>query len=556
MRSNNKEIKTMKKFLLVSILLPLLTFGQTNLAHSVITGAPYNVGDEVIVKFEILTSGGEVPTLLQFDYEYNNKLLEKVSHTFDPGNVTTGLQSNLTHWDGYKYVPAPPGTGYSESNLRGQYLFWSDPNTTNYTVNSDWSIERVTAQTANTLPISTPILYVTFKIKDRQGTGYSDYSNLTHLNWSRLTDNRGLVDVEYNIQAAAQSISIENVGNVNAGSVTLNIDVPHSNKDSILYEIYTEEQFEGQSVIEGEEPTYTGYFDANGQATLTELVENETYLAFIAAYPGEWLDDVVTVTDVYKIFQYSTSTDLNGEVTNDWEYFVQDILGEVTNDETVNFDDSYELLAHINGVQTSANVTSAANGSFNISGRRNTFGVPDLGFFDKSFKPLPNFTSFTFAHGLRGDVDFSHSTTPTNPQALVGGNGTAKIPLAVSNNKTVTENLEISSKLENGKVVVEVNLDTDGLVGAQFKVKYDESILTLDDIQYDTGNAMPNFGTVNNSVASFGSLDTSGQQSINIGIPYRLVFTSNEPITNTIGLVSFKIVEGVKVDGTKVKFQY
>ena len=120
----------------------------------------------------------------------------------------------------------------------------------------------------------------------------------------------------------------------------------------------------------------------------------------------------------------------------------------------------------------------------------------------------------------------------------------------------VTENLEISSKLENGKVVVEVNLDTDGLVGAQFKVKYDESILILDDIQYDTGNAMPNFGTVNNSVASFGSLDTSGQQSINTGIPYRLVFTPNEPITNTIGLVSFKIVEGVKVDGTKVKFQY
>lgn len=546
----------MKKILLVLFLLPLFTFGQTNLAHSVITGSPYNVGDEIVVKFEVLASGGETPTLLQFDYEYNNKLLEKISHTFDPGNVTTGFQSNLTHWDGYKFIPAPPDTGYSESNLRGQYLFWSDPNTTTYTTNSDWSIERITAQTPNTLPISTPVLYVTFKIKDRQATSYSDYSNVTHLNWARLTDNSGLTDVEYNIQAAAQTITIPNVGNVNAGNITLTVDVPHSNKDFLFYEIYTETQFEGQTVNEGEEPTYSGYFDANGEATLTELVENDTYLALIYAASDAWLDDIVTVTDVYKIFQYSTSTDLNGEVTNDWEYYVQDILGEVTNDQTVNFDDSYELLAHINGVQTSANVTSAANGSYNVSGRRNTYGVPEQGYFDSTFKPVPNFNSFTFAHGLRGDVDFSHSTTPTNPQALVGGGGAARIPLAVSNNNTVTQNLDISSKLENGKVIVEVNLDTADLVGAQFKVQYDNSILTLDDIQFDTGNAMPNFGTVNDNIASFGSLDTSGQESINTGIPYRLVFTPNEPITNTIGLVSFRIVEGVKGDGTKVKFQY
>ena len=80
--------------------------------------------------------------------------------------------------------------------------------------------------------------------------------------------------------------------------------------------------------------------------------------------------------------------------------------------------------------------------------------------------------------------------------------------------------------------------------------------MPLDDIQFDTGNAMPNFGTVNDNIASFGSLDTSGQESINTGIPYRLVFTPNEPITNTIGLVSFRIVEVVKGDGTKVKFQY
>ena len=51
-------------------------------------------------------------------------------------------------------------------------------------------------------------------------------------------------------------------------------------------------------------------------------------------------------------------------------------------------------------------------------------------------------------------------------------------------------------------------------------------------------------------------LDYAGDVSVNTGRPYRLVFTPNENITNTAGLVSFKIIEGVKADGTKVKFQY
>ena len=67
---------------------------------------------------------------------------------------------------------------------------------------------------------------------------------------------------------------------------------------------------------------------------------------------------------------------------------------------------------------------------------------------------------------------------------------------------------------------------------------------------------MTNFGTVKGNVVSFGSLDYAGDVSVNTGRPYRLIFTPNESITNTAGLISFKIIEGVKADGTKVKFQY
>ena len=51
-----------------------------------------------------------------------------------------------------------------------------------------------------------------------------------------------------------------------------------------------------------------------------------------------------------------------------------------------------------------------------------------------------------------------------------------------------------------------------------------------------------------------GSFDQNFSATVKTGTPYKLVFTPNEAIQNTSGLITFKVTEGVKDDGTQVKF--
>ena len=66
---------------------------------------------------------------------------------------------------------------------------------------------------------------------------------------------------------------------------------------------------------------------------------------------------------------------------------------------------------------------------------------------------------------------------------------------------------------------------------------------------------MTNFATaVGNNEVRVGSFDQNFNATVKTGTPYKLVFTPNEAIQNTSGLITFKVTEGVKNDGTQVQF--
>ena len=66
---------------------------------------------------------------------------------------------------------------------------------------------------------------------------------------------------------------------------------------------------------------------------------------------------------------------------------------------------------------------------------------------------------------------------------------------------------------------------------------------------------MTNFATaLNGNEIRVGSFDQNFNATVKTGTPYKLVFTPNEAIQNTSGLITFEITEGVKEDGTQVKF--
>lgn len=108
----------------------------------------------------------------------------------------------------------------------------------------------------------------------------------------------------------------------------------------------------------------------------------------------------------------------------------------------------------------------------------------------------------------------------------------------------------------NGKVHLSINLEEEDLIGTQFSIKYDNTILSLDNVIFNTGNEMVNFANhkEQNSEIVVGSLDQSKNSTIKTGMVYKLIFTPNEELTNTSGLILFNFTEGVKQDGSKVKF--
>ena len=92
----------------------------------------------------------------------------------------------------------------------------------------------------------------------------------------------------------------------------------------------------------------------------------------------------------------------------------------------------------------------------------------------------------SWAQRPHSKVTFTRAAGPSDAQSSSARN--AQAYSIIANRSVETETIDLSSSLVDGKVIVDVNLDTAGLVGSQFKIVFDNNILTLDDIVFDTGS--------------------------------------------------------------------
>ena len=569
----------MNKFLsLLTLFIVSLSFSQDfKIDHSYTTSnPPFAVGDTITVKYEMVDHNSNAPVtkFIQFDYQYNNKLLAKIDHTWGLSSNTSANKS-LTHWDGYKYKVLDT---YDADDLTKQYIYgWAGRtsvtgDTNSYPTNNDWSVERITVQENSTaIAYGTTILNVRYRIKDRQGTGYDDYTHLTDFNWVKAhngTDNAN-ADL-HEVGWFNGTVNIDNQGDttgVNSGAVTINLNTAAKadHAADYTYEIYAASGVNGKTG----NAIKSGNFDANGQIITgaSDLeIGKSYYLKIGLSENADWLDDVLTVTDVYIIFAQAigAGTGPSGGNTNTFDYSIQNLLAELNNSGNVDFDDSYEALGHIQGVDgLSEWFTSDTNGAKNIWGTTAQLGVSTDDYYfgqDFIFTVTDANKTFNFGHAFQGDPDFSHSFTPTNTGAKISGaqeQGGFKASVTRNALKDpIQANLDITTSLVDEKVHLVIDLQEEGLVGTQFNIKYDKTILTLDDVIFDTGNDMTNVSTHfgDKSAVRIGSIDPDGDSAIKLGNAYKLIFTPGVTITNTAGLVSFEFTEGVKADGTKVKF--
>ena len=584
----------MKK-LLFFLLFPAMLFSQDILVRQNWKEDVSNaqVGDTITLQLQWIDVMDDVldpnPTLIQIDWEYNTDLLQLTNyHQFiatDNPNATKSFNS----WLNYNFTPKDNvGTeNQGASDLSGQYEAGLS-----YESTQGWGINRITMQDSGEIIGNTGngdkiLVEVKYIIKDIAATNYNTYDDLVTLNWAQFRDNRN--GETYSVFADPLTLSLENVAGSPAGTVTFQLETPNANNgEDYMIVIEPLEQYNSMNNSESvENYVYIeGPLNTSGQFTTTELKQDVPYIfnVFIKSewdqandrpnYP-EWLDDVVTVSDVMQVFKQAIGTEPDG-TGNHFQYNIQKMLANVKQDgpdDPIDFEDSYILLAHIAGILDNGAefgnseaeefypITSFNNGAMNTSGFFDTFGTPINS--EEEWLASRTFTltddepiTFNVAHGLMGDADLSHSTTPDlNDDTKISAAAIARSRSRVNILKSVAQeniDLDVVSQLVNGKVVVEVNLTKEDLAGMQFNISYDKSTLTFDDITFDTGNTMTNFAKhFEDGRINFGTINIE-EENIKAGIPFKLVFTPKVSIQNTVGLVNFRVTDAVKHNGTKV----
>ena len=555
----------MKKILtlLVSVLCTISVYGQSSLGYSPVNTVT-KVGDTLVVKYQYSkgtdSNGNAMPdaTLYQFDIQYNNKLLELLENQWIP--QSTSAQKAVNTWNGYKFNI---DSEKDQTDFDGQYLSWLSGNSS-YETNSDWSVQRVTYQDVNSLESGDEFMKIRYKIKDKANTNYSDYTNIINANWANYKESDGTqIDVD-----GTSTLSLSNIQGGDAGNVSLSISsniITNNIGDGsdFFYTIYTK----GDT----QTPLASGNFDAAGDATITGLENDVEYDAYISIDSSkEYLDNVVTVSDLALVFAEAIGAgDGPNGISTTFDYYLQSILANVVgtsipNGGDINFQDSYEILAYLQGVTTNSTTYISQTGqALNISGIKTTFGdeVNGIATVSPTFKPTDLNKSFNFAHALAGDVNFSHGFEPTSENA--------DIPTSAQSNTTQrsmmargaklnpeTANLDLTSELKDGLVEFTIGSEVEEMIGAQFNIIYDRTRLVLDDVIFDTGNTMTNFSNhiEESGKINIGSFDQNFEATVKTGTPYKLIFTPTVELQNTSGLITFKVNEGVKADGTQIKF--
>ena len=547
----------MKKFLtfLVSVLFTLSSFGQGSLNLEHMSGTIQKVGDEFVMKIQYYTGDQGDATLIQFDYEYNNKLLELTEFTWH-SDIPSGYSKTRNQWTGYKYNDRPD-TDATDMDL--QYQWWqTEAGNQSYSTNQDFNVNRITIQGTSAWVNGANIIHIKFKVKDNFGTNYSDYSNVIALNWANVKKADGS-----QLQVTRNGdYSLGNIQGGNAGDVTLNLKTANTTG-------YTDYNY---TIKYGDDVVKEGEFDAGGQAVVTGLENDKIYSVEVnLSELPEYLNEVVTVADLAKVFAEAIGAgDGPSGNSSTWDYHVQAVMGDVVGDDgKVDFQDSYEIMAYLQAVTTgNTNRITKAGATFDKSGIEGTYGDnTESSMFLNTFTLTDTDQSsktINVAHGLVGDVNFTHSYEPTATEAAKSTQASARnmnvqfssVYGADPLYRSEEANLDLVSQIkDDGTVEFTIELDVENLIGTQFNITYNTTVLTLDNVIFDTGNEMTNFSNViSDGTIRVGSFDQNFSATVKTGTPYKLVFTPNEAIQNTSGLITFKVTEGVKDDGTQVKF--
>jgi hypothetical protein len=270
-------------------------------------------------------------------------------------------------------------------------------------------------------------------------------------------------------------------------------------------------------------------------------------------------NSIVTVSDVYMAFQeYSNQGLFGNQNGSSFTYGIQYQNADINNDGMFDEADCFSLLQNLTGTKTLVD-------TFNLN--KTVRLIPQIRYdsigksnWNSFINPLSSTYSFDINTGKstdtlnlsvawKGDVNLSHSTTPKSNNLTTMSVKT----MGVSNEIQST----IISELIGDSVVVTITLNPSlqQVVGTQFMINYDNSLLKFSTVKFTTNGNPSNFGTDKGTYINVGSLVTDGTTTLDNKTSYKISFKTLTKLNNVFGLISVNATDAVNQNGTQLKIK-
>jgi hypothetical protein len=268
---------------------------------------------------------------------------------------------------------------------------------------------------------------------------------------------------------------------------------------------------------------------------------------------------IVTVSDVFLAFKELADKGILGNqsglgLTNGIQYLNADVDGNGVFNEA----DTYKLLRHLTGVE-SLSQSTALTYLMKLYNKSDYDNITTSN-WGTQFNYTRNLIPFTLSslnntYNLSvtwlGDVNLSHSAQ----QSVSSITTNSYRSMSVSSSPISNEiNAIIMTEIIGDSVYAYINIDPLGqeLVGTQFKLNYDNSLLKFNNVTFKTKGSPTNYGTDKTDYINLGSLITDGGILDNT-TEYRISFTSKTKLDNILGLISVDVTDAVNKSGKTLK---
>lgn len=270
-------------------------------------------------------------------------------------------------------------------------------------------------------------------------------------------------------------------------------------------------------------------------------------------------NSIVTVSDVYLAFKELANGGIFGNQSgNEFTYGIQYKNADINDDGYFNEKDCFALLQNLTGVKTLVDTFNLnktmriiPQTKYDSIGKSNwtTFTTPlGSGYsFDINTGKASDTLNLTMA--WKGDVNLSHSTTPkSNNLTTMSVRG-----MSISNDI----NASILTEIIGDSIYAYITLDplAQNVVGTQFQLNYDNSVLKFKGIQFTTNGSPTNYASDKGDYINLGSLVSDGSTSLDKTTTYKISFSSNTKLDNILGLISIGSTDAVNKDGKTLKIK-